>query len=307
MSIVTTIIPIFAVVIIGWIARHRGFIPPEFWGPANRLVFYIAIPAMIFRAVSRSCLDRQFDPLLIGLTLAASSGGYLAALAAARSLSLPSGCRGSFIQCSGHGNLGYIGLAVAFYYLGEQGLAAASLLAGFLMILQNTLSVFALQSSSGHSGSGRPILMARRVMANPVIISALAGICVSALKIPVPLVVSRTLDILRAMALPTALLLIGASLSFDFIRSHKATVTAACLIKLGLMPAAGLALFKLAGFSSADILPAMILLASPTATIAYVMGSQMGGDADFAVAAISASTLVSALTFSIWLGALNAF
>ncbi len=307
MSILTTIIPIFAVVMVGWIARRKGFMPQEYWGPANRLVFYIAIPAMIFQAVSRACLDRQFDPLLMAFTLMASAAGYLAGWLAARSLSLPAHSRGSFIQCSGHGNLGYIGLAVAFYYLGEEGLVAASLLAGFLMILQNTLSVFALQASCRASGSRRPIFLARRVMANPVIAAALAGIIVSALKIPIPLVVSRTLDILRSMALPTALLLIGASLSFDFIRSHKATVTVACLIKLVLMPATGLVLFKLAGFPATVVLPALILLASPTATIAYVMGSQMDGDADFAVASISASTLASAVTFSLWLGALNTF
>ncbi len=307
MSIITTIVPIFLVVVIGWIARRKGFMPQEFWGPANRLVFYIAIPAMIFQAIARASLDRQFNPRLIVFTLLAASCGYLAGWLVARSWSLPANSRGSFIQCSGHGNLGYIGLAVAFYYLGEGGLVAASLLAGFVMILQNLLSVLALQSASHSANPGRPTILARQVLANPVIVAALAGISVSAFKIPIPLVVDRTLDILRAMALPTALLLIGASLSFDFIKSHKATVTAACLIKLILMPATGIILFKLAGFSSTTFLPALILLSSPTATIAYVMGSEMDGDADFAVAAISASTLISAVTFSLWLGIFNSF
>jgi predicted permease len=48
-------------------------------------------------------------------------------------------------------------------------------------------------------------------------------------------------------------------------------------------------------------LPAIILLASPTATIAYVMAREMSADSDFAVAAISATTLMSAFTFSFWL------
>jgi predicted permease len=48
-------------------------------------------------------------------------------------------------------------------------------------------------------------------------------------------------------------------------------------------------------------LPGLILLASPTATISYVMAKEMKGDADFAVAAISISTLLSAVTFTAWL------
>ncbi len=61
MHIAGTIIPIFSIVIIGWLIRLKGFIPPEFLGPANRLVFYIAIPAMIFRAISKASFKAQFN------------------------------------------------------------------------------------------------------------------------------------------------------------------------------------------------------------------------------------------------------
>jgi hypothetical protein len=50
-----------------------------------------------------------------------------------------------------------------------------------------------------------------------------------------------------------------------------------------------------------DYLPALILLASPTATLTYVMAEEMKGDTDFAVASLSICTMLSAATFSIWL------
>ncbi len=71
--IATTIIPIFSLVALGGIARHRGFLSPEFMGPANRLVYYLAIPAMIFRAISKASLTQQFNPTVLGLTLMLSS------------------------------------------------------------------------------------------------------------------------------------------------------------------------------------------------------------------------------------------
>jgi hypothetical protein len=119
--------------------------------------------------------------------------------------------------------------------------------------------------------------------------------------LPVPLVLDRSLKILGGLALPMALLIIGGSLSIKLMRRRLAAVAGACLMKLMVLPAIGLGLFRLAGQAPADCLPAIILLASPTATIAYVMAREMEADADFAVAAISATTLFSAGAFVFWL------
>jgi len=56
MPFLTTIVPIFLLILLGLCAKQRGFMPPEFLGPANRLVFYLAIPAMIFRSISKASL-----------------------------------------------------------------------------------------------------------------------------------------------------------------------------------------------------------------------------------------------------------
>jgi predicted permease len=200
-------------------------------------------------------------------------------------LKLPPSIRGAFIQCSFHGNLGYIGLAVAFYHLGADGLARASIIAAFVMILQNFLSVAALQSHrQSDAAGGRFSAVAGKIVANPVIVSATVGLLFSIAGITLPLVIDRSLQILSGLALPMALLIMGA-----------------CLLKLLVLPALGIVLFRIAGQELEDYLPAVILLASPTATIAYVMARGMGADSDFAVAAISATTLLSAVTFSFWL------
>jgi len=114
-------------------------------------------------------------------------------------------------------------------------------------------------------------------------------------------VIDRSLQILSGLALPMALLIIGGSLSLQMLKSRLAAVLGTCSLKLLILPALGLALFRLAGQRVDDYLPAVILLASPTATIAYVMAREMGADSAFAVAAISATTLLSAVTFSFWL------
>ena len=98
-----------------------------------------------------------------------------------------------------------------------------------------------------------------------------------------------------------ALLIIGASISFQEIRSKLKWVLSSSAIKLVLMPGLGYFVFRALDFPPGEYLPGLILLASPTATISYVMAKEMKGDPDLAVIAISFSTLLSALTYTFWL------
>jgi len=303
MQISATIIPIFLVIFVGWAARKKKFMPEAFLAPANRLVYYLAIPAMIFRAISRASFHDEFNIQVLLITLLCIPAVFGAAWILAALTGMARHFRGTFIQSAFHGNLGYIGLAVAFYYLGDVGLAKAGIFAGFIMILQNILAIITLQIHTDKAARQGPAAAEniRRIVGHPVILSALAGILVSLAGIRLPVIVDRSLAILSSMALPLALLLIGASLSFDLMRSRVRGVFMVTVFKLVVMPGLGLFLFNLFALPATDYLPAFILLASPTATLTYVMAREMQGDVDFAVAAISGCTLLSAVSYTLWL------
>ncbi len=302
MEILNTIIPIFTVIVLGWFARQRGFIPPEFLGPANRLVYYIAIPAMVFGAIAKSSLKTDFNLQVLWLTLAAIIISFGLTWLISTKIHLSPRRSGTFVQNAFHGNLGYIGLAVAYYFLGSDGFAAASILTGFIMILQNFLSVFVLQYYADAVPSfHNPRRIITKILGNPVIVSAIAGISFALTGAALPVIMERTLDIISGMSLPLALLLIGASLSFDLIRARLVHLVLANFIKLLLLPGVGWVLYSLWKIPPELYVPGLILLASPSATISYVMAREMNGDAEFAVAAISSTTLFSAVTFTLWL------
>jgi len=303
MQITQTIIPIFLVIFVGWLARKKQFIPDGFLGPANRLVYYLAIPAMIFRAISRASFQEAFNSQVLLITLLCVLVVFLTTWLLAALAGMARHFRGAFIQSAFHGNLGYIGLAVVYYYLGDAGLAKGGIFAGFIMILQNILAVITLQVHTDRSSQKGPVFAEnmRRIIGHPVILSALGGILVSVAGIPLPVIVDRSLVILSGMSLPLALLLIGASLSFDLMRARLRGVFAVSFFKVVVMPGLGILMFKLFSIPAADYLPAFILLAAPTATLTYVMAREMKGDSDFAVAAISGCTLLSALSYTLWL------
>jgi predicted permease len=192
-------------------------------------------------------------------------------------------------------------LAVSYYFLGDEGFTRASILAGFVMLLQNFLAVVAL-SRFGAGPSEKFSILLKRILLNPVIVSAVGGMAISLSGYGLPVILDRSLKILSGMALPLALLVIGTSLSFSQMRRQLRWTLVISVFKLMLLPALGLMLFYLLRLNQVEYLPGLILLASPTATVSYVMASEMGGDPDLSTAAISISTLASALTFTLWLG-----
>ena len=302
MNIISTIIPIFIIIFLGLFAKQKVFITQDFLHQGNRLVYYIAIPAMIFSSISKAALKTQMNFAVISITLGSLVAIMAVALGISRFLKMTRPSKGSFIQCSFHGNLGYIGLAVAFYYLGESGFVKAAILSGFVMILQNIMAVIVLQYHTGNN-KDRPKIFdtMKKTMANPVILSALAGISFSLLNIPMPLILDRALEILTGMALPLALLIIGASLSFEKLKPRFLNVLISSFLKVIVAPAIGFVLFKFFSVHPKDYLPGLILLASPTATLAYIMAKEIGGDPDYAVASISICTIISGLTYGLWL------
>lgn len=302
MEIITTLIPLFILIVLGWLARRYGFLPLEFLAPANRLVFYLAVPALIFRAISRSDFTAQFKTQVLVATLVPMVAVFLLAWGIGRLGWVRRPRTGPFIQCSIHGNLGYFALPVSYYLLGEKGFIVAGILAGFVMILQNLMAVWALQSWGNKTESTNPGLTAfRGIMTNPVILSALGGIIFSLLPISMPGFLDRTLEMLSNFALPMALFIIGASLSLQIQRSWIMPVLAASALKLIILPALGFLMFQIFALDSTQYGPALIILSTPTATVTYVMSREMTGHGDFAAAAISTSTILSALTLTLWL------
>lgn len=296
-----TIVPVFSIILLGYLFKHRGFIHPMYSRTANQLVFYVAIPAMLFNALAKAPFHEYFHAgaglcLLYTLLIMATLALITAVLSkVARS------SKGTFLQVSFHGNVGYMAYAIAFYALGASEFPRTAILSSFLIIGQNVLGTLCLMIFQAPSAGGRPpiLAIARNTIQNPIIVAVAAGSLVSALSVPLPSTLKIGLDIVAGMALPTALLLIGASLSFHSLHSTIGRIAAIGLLKMVCMPAIGYVLMRWAAVPEPLILPGVILLASPPATVAYVMAAELGGDVELAASSISVLTLLSAGSYSL--------
>ncbi|HIJ75282.1 MAG TPA: AEC family transporter [Deltaproteobacteria bacterium] len=299
--ILNAILPIFSIILLGFILKWRNIIDDAFARTANLIVFNIGIPAMLLSEIARAPFSENFNLRAVICSLGSLCIVLLSSMLAVRALSIRADRRGTFLQNSIHGNIGYMAYAIAYYAIGESSFARMAILSSFLMVGQNLLSVWALTSCDPEAQvNGRKWwLVIRNIVQNPIVLTVGVAIIFAALGLKIPGPLSKGLDILAGMALPTALLLIGASLSFGAMKSMVTEILAIGTFKLLALPLVGYSLMLVSKVPGPLILPGVILLASPPATISYVMATELGGDPELAAASVSVFTLASALSYTL--------
>jgi malonate transporter len=189
----------------------------------------------------------------------------------------------------------FITLAAAPVLLPADGAALAIIAVAFFTVLVNVLSVLVLArwGTQGEADLGQ---LARKLITNPFILAAAAGLLLSVSDIAIPRVIDSTVGLLAGAGVPVALLTAGAGLRLASIGVHLPGMLAASLAKLVLMPVIAVGLGLLLGLE-ASILALLVLFHSqPTATTSYVLARQMGGDHELMAATLTCQTLIAILT-----------
>ena len=312
MDVILNILPVFLVIFLGAGIKWLGFFSDTFVKEANRLVFFIGIPALLFVKLSQAPFHKTFDLNLAVISCFSIFAIWVLSLLAVRFRLLRtenSSQSASFVQASMHGNIGYIGFAVIFFVFGDNGINIAGFLATFIILTQNILSVLSFNIFSGGTGkkSGSLLSALKNIIVNPIIISSITGIIFSFYDLKLPCFLTRSLEIVSSMSLPIALLIIGSSLSLSLLSQSFFRLFSSSLLKLLFLPGIGVILLIKSGAPIFSIEIATILLGVPTATVSVIMSGEMNGDPGFASSAVTLSTLLSILTLCFWVSLISFF
>jgi len=178
---------------------------------------------------------------------------------------------------------------------------AASMAVAPMIPFVNLFSIIVMGSgkASGKLAVRGLLKILKRILLNPLIIACLSGLLISAMDITLPNLLTRSLDSLGNMALPLALLSIGAGLSFGSLKGTIFPTVTAALLNIFLLPLIGYLFSRYFGLSDSYTLIALIFLACPTAAATFVYAREMDGDHVFAGNVIVLSTLFSTLSLGL--------
>ncbi|MCA1927334.1 MAG: AEC family transporter, partial [Calditerrivibrio sp.] len=171
----------------------------------------------------------------------------------------------------------------------------------FIVPFVNLLSVLSLTLGEKTSGS-RTLFLIKSTLINPIAMSCIFGIIFSISGIHLPDFIMKSLEILSKVALPLALIGIGATINFRYISGKKIYLLLNSFIKLIILPLIAYLILKVLkqdiGLMEKTLI---IMLSSPPATVNYVLAAMMNGDTELSSGAIMLSTVLSMFTFIIWL------
>jgi len=299
-SVVLIVVPVFLVIGLGFAINRVGLLNSDFLYHLNRLVYYIALPALLFYKIGTADFSANFNGVLLGCLAAAIVAMFAFSYLFGVARGYPPPVLGAFCQGAFRGNFAYVGLAIVYNAFGEEGFTKAGILLGFIVPLLNFLSVVALLMPSAKSATSTGVrFWVRQLAANPLIIASFAGILWSYLQLPIPQVVDRALHIVTGMSLPLALISIGAGFSFQRLRGDLALTVLVTVLKIVVLPTLVAALLVMFGVTGQDLAIGVLLAGTPTATAAYIMAQQMNGDAELSGAIIMLSTLCSLGTYTL--------
>lgn len=298
--IVTSIIPIFAVIFLGTALRRFTLIDDSFVKSANRLIFYICLPVLLFHKISTASLSETVQWVPISTMLAAILSVSILTFLLAKTLRWPLKTGGTLAVNSFRGNFAYMALPICYYTLGDQGLVIGSVFMGVLIPFVNTLAVLSFTIGGAKRFRFRPIITS--TLLNPLFLACVLGLAASLIHLSLSAPVDKTLAIISQVTLPLALFSIGGDIRFHSMGWLRPHLWIGTVFKLLLLPFLGYLALKLIGTPIQLQEQVMIvMLASPSALVNYVMADQMNGDPELSTTIIILTTIGSIFTFTFWL------
>lgn len=306
---INAVAPIIIMVALGYLLKKTGLIDGSFVKMANRLVFRLFLPAMLFLNVYKIEDIGGMDFGFVIYALAVLILVFLLAIPMALVLTKKSARRGVIVQASFRSNYALVGIPLAQSLFGDGGVAVATLLSAAFIPMLNMLAVISL---SIFSEKGKPSVkkILLDILKNPLIESIVVGIAVLALRaLFVKYGISfRLSDItpiysvlgyLSGVATPLALVVLGAQFEFSAVAEMKKEIIFGTLMRTAVVPCLGLGIaYFLFGnhFGGAHFAAFVAAFATPVAVSSVPMAQEMGGDATLAGQMVVWSTLFSVIS-----------
>ncbi|SMC54196.1 hypothetical protein SAMN02746065_1042 [Desulfocicer vacuolatum DSM 3385] len=298
--VLNNLFPVFAIILLGRILHTTGFIKQAFLTTADRLVYYIFFPCMLFYKIGGNQGAQSLD---LALPLAGLCALFLVFILSTLYI-IYGGTTdfeaGTFSQSCYRFNT-YIGMAIVMTALGEEGIIRFGLLIGVIIPIINILSVSILIWFSGkeYTVIQRVGKLLKEAVSNPLILACFAGFLFSRLDSGFPVFIDNTLKLISTVTLPLALISIGSAFTLKKLKGYLKLSMISAAFKLILFPLSGVLFMTLFGVTGMEFKAGLIFFCLPTATSIYILSSQMNSDTDLAAASIVFSTMASFISLSV--------
>lgn len=309
-TIASALVPTALLIGFGALLRRQGGFGEPFWSGVEGLTYNFLLPALFVVTLARA----DFGSVQVGALALVLAGTTLVGATVTTLLHRLATDDGPAFTSVFQGAIrfnNYVGLVIASALYGQQGVALAAFANAVMVPIVNVLSTFVLARHGTAEMRGLGVVKA--IATNPLVLACLIGLGLNLLREPTaPLlaghlvasvvgVAASTLTILGQAALPIGLLCVGSGLRRPEGGGQARPITVSTVIRLVVMPATALALAHLVRLRGEAAVVALVFLALPTASSAYVLARRLGGDAPLMASITAVQTGLALATVPLWM------
>jgi len=291
------LLPDFLLIVLGFALCRWTALNRPVWDAAERLVYYLLFPVLLFNSILKSPLQPGQTATLAASSVGTVAIGIVLALALGRWPGVDARLHASGAQTVYRFN-SFIALALAERLGGPQGLAWMALSIALCVPLCNVAAVWPLARHGGHS-------YGRELLRNPLILSTLAGLVANLVGLKFPEAMATTLQRIGLAALPLGLMAVGAGLRLGGLNAAPRLAATLMLLRHAVLPAVAVGLTAVLALPPDQRTIVVLFAAVPTASSAYVLAARMGGDGVYVAGLVTLSTLLGALSIPLWLAVIG--
>ena len=299
-------LPIFLLIILGKVLKTTKIINDEFTKTADRYVFRIALPALLFSDLTENNVGSAFDGKYVLFCFSVTIFSIAVLWALTEKFMKKEEQKGAFIQGSYRSSAAILGLAFINNMYDSVGMAPLMIIG--CVPLYNIFAVIIL-TLKGDNGGKKPNMKETfiNVMKNPILLSILIALPFALLNLHFPSFVNKAIGSVANTATPLALISIGASFEGKKALKKMKPTLLASFIKLILLAGLFLPLAVFFGYRNQELMALLVMLGSPTTVSSYIMAKNTGNDGILTSSIIVLTTLLSSLTLTLWIFVLKSF
>lgn len=293
---INAVLPIFIVALLGYLLKRYKFLNTNFIAAGTKFVFTVALPCMLYQDLLDNPVS-QITPLPIIIAIASTLILVIVLRISSAKLISDPARRSAFIQGSFRGNFVLLGFALINNISGSAGMAEASMMLCFAIPFYNILAVLVLSESTRDVHNRHYI---KKIVTNPLIIATVLGVISSLAGLELPVVVAKPIGYMSDLAIPLALITLGASMDFEKDSNTVKLSLIATAIKILIFPLIMIAISIYLGVRDTDLVVLMVFFAAPAAISSFPMAYQMGADYKLASQIIFFSTALAVITLFVF-------
>ena len=304
MYVLSILAPVLVIVILGKVLHDSEFLDSAFFAGCTKITFRIGLPALLIYSIGNATFNISVVQKVVTVLFVSASLIIIISLVLSNFMRLSRQKRKTFIHTSFHCNISYIGLPIIFFALDPQDggnllTEIASMAAGIMILFNNILTTVIMNGGTVKKSPQNVLKLLKKIILSPIILSCILGFIVSIFRINLPHAINRILLALGNMALPLALIGVGARLDFKNIDGNLKTAMIASGLNALVLPAIGYLIGSRLSMTDGEMLVALVFLAGPAASSTYIYAREMDGDPLLASKVVLISTLLSVVPLTI--------